>query len=416
MKRIPPSVTMKEELFTLLAQGVAEGHPLTSVVRASARVMLQVALEAEVTEFLGRAHYQRGTRKQPGYRNGYEPLTLRTAEGPVALARPQLRGTAIPFTSALPEHLGPRSATLEALALRAYVRGLSVRDVEGAITEATGAPLLSKSTVSRLTQTLDAEFATWRRRDLTALPVLYRFLDAIFLPLRQGSQEKEGVLCAYGILESGRKVLLHVALGNRESYDAWLGFLHDLMGRGLGAPVLVCSEGNPGLRRALREVFPHTLQQRCLVHKLRNILGKLPKTAMAAMKCLLCQVFEARDYPTGLQKGRALIARFRDRFPSAMECLEADLEACLIHLKLPREHRRRIRTTNLLERLFGEGKRRTKVIPRFPTERSCLMLLYATLITAAKTWRGVRMTPALLREIDKLRAELGHPKMKQLAA
>lgn len=291
-----------------------------------------------------------------------------------------------------------------------------MRDVEGAFTEATGEPLLSQSAVSVLTKSLDAEFDAWRHRDLAALPVVSLFLDAIVLPLRQGSPEKEGVLCADGVLESGRKILLHLALGNRESSDAWLSFLHDLTGRGLGAPVLVCSDGNPGLRRALREVFPHALKQRCLVHTMRNILGKLPKAASAAMKRLLRQVFEARDYPSGLRKGRELIARFRERFPTAMECLEQDLEACLVHLRLPRAHRQRIRTTNRLERLFGEGQRRTRVIPRFPTERSCLTLLYATLLTASKTWRGVKMPPALLREIDHLRGELGQSTVKPLVA
>ncbi len=169
-------------------------------------------------------------------------------------------------------------------------------------------------------------------------------------------------------------------------------------------------------QRALREVSPRALQQRCLAQKLRNILAKLPTAALGTMKCLLRQVLETRHYPTGLQKGQALIARFRDRFPSAMECLAADLEACLVHLKPPREHRPRIRTTNLLERLFGEGKRRTEVIPRFPTERSCLTLLYATILTASKTWRGVKTTPALLREIDELRRGLGQPRLTQLAA
>ena len=416
MRRIPPSLTMKEAISTLLQTGTPDGHPLDALVRASARYMLQVALEQEVTDFLGRAHYQRGARRQAGHRNGYEPRALKTAEGAVTLALPQVRRTVTPFTSRLLERLGTQSGILTELAIRMYVRGLSVRDVDGAFAEATGERLLSKSAVSRLTKTLDAEFDAWRGRDLTALPVVYLFLDAIFLPLRQGSHEKEGVLCAYGVLESGQKVLLHLALGNRESYDAWLSFLHDLTGRGLGEPVLVCSDGNPGLRRALREVFPHALKQRCLVHKLRNILGKLPKAAMAAMKRLLRPVFEARDYATGLRKGRELIARFRERFPSAMGCLEEDLEACLVHLKLPWEHRKRIRTTNLLERLFGEGKRRTRVIPRFPTERSGLKLLYATLLTASKTWRGVKMTPALLREIDAVRGELGQPKVKQLVA
>jgi transposase-like protein len=116
-------------------------------------------------------------------------------------------------------------------------------------------------------------------------------------------------------------------------------------------------------------------------------------------------VFLAPDYATALRRGRALIARFRARYPSAMECLEKDLEECLTYLRFPAEHRKRIRTTNLLERTFEEGRRRTKVIPRFPTERSCLMLIFATLITASAKWRGIRMTSKILRALDALRTE-----------
>ncbi len=137
-----------------------------------------------------------------------------------------------------------------------------------------------------------------------------------------------------------------------------------------------------------------------------NILAKLPKTMQAQMKKLVRQVFWAPSYEEGIKRGRALIARFRDRYSAAMECLEKDLEECVAYLRFPSEHHKRIRTTNRLERLNGEGRRRTKVIPRFPTERSCLSLLFATLITASSRWRGVPMTPAILRKLDQLRSQM----------
>ncbi len=157
-------------------------------------------------------------------------------------------------------------------------------------------------------------------------------------------------------------------------------------------------EKRPGPTRPAR-----CLRQRPTL-QLRNILAKLPKVAATQLKSLVQQVFLAPDHATGLRRGRALIARFRSRYPSAMECLEKDLDECLTYLLFPKEHQRRLRTTNLLERTFEESRRRTKVIPRFPGERSCLTLMYATLITASRTWRGIPMTAKILRELDKLRA------------
>ena len=190
---------------------------------------------------------------------------------------------------------------------------------------------------------------------------------------------------------------------------------HDLTVRGLGEPLLIILDGNPGLAKAVRQVFPGVRRQRCQVQKMRNILAKLPRLAQRELKPLLQQVFLAPDHRTALRRGRALLARFRDRFPSAMECLEKDLEECVTYLLFPGEHRKRVRTTNLLERTFGETRRRTKVIPRFPGERACLTLLFATLITAAARWRGVRMTPKILRALDALRTE-GAPRKEQAAA
>jgi transposase-like protein len=257
-----------------------------------------------------------------------------------------------------------------------------------------------------VTHQLQQDFDTWRRRDLSDLPVAYLFLDGQYHAARQGSDEKEGALSAYALLDDGRPVLLHLDLGPRESYDAWLSFLQDLTARGLRDPLLVVMDGAPGLVKAVKRVWPHALRQRCQVHKMRNILAKLPRLMQAKMKGLVQQVFLAPSYDAAMKRGRALILRFRDRYTAAMDCLEADLEECVTYLRFPQAHHRRIRTTNRLERLNGEGRRRTKVIPRFPSERSCLTLLYATLITASKSWRGLTMTPAISKELAHLRLAL----------
>lgn len=409
MKRIPPSVHMKEEVTALLRGEPRAGDggqaPMEGFVRATARYMLQVAIEAEATTFLGRGHYRRGRRMRVGWRNGYEPKGVQTEAGLLELAVPQLRATEEWFRPKLVERLGTRSTDLEGLVRGMYVRGLSTEDVGDLYEEVLGPSRLSKSTVSRIAQQLNQDFEAWRKRDLSDLNVVYLFLDGQYHAARQGTDEKEGVLSGYALLEDGRPVLLHLDIGPRESYDAWLSFLQDMSARGLKDPLLVIFDGAPGLKKAIRRMWPRAFRQRCQVHKMRNILAKLPRLMQGQMKRLVQQVFVAPNYALALKRGRALIARFRDRYPAAMECLEHDLEECVTHLRFPAAHHRRIRTTNRLERLTGEGRRRTKVIPRFPTERSCLTLLYASLVTASKRWHGVTMTPAVLKQLQQLRAE-----------
>jgi transposase-like protein len=168
-----------------------------------------------------------------------------------------------------------------------YVRGLSTRDVSDLYGEAFGASRMSKSTVSRITQQLNREFEAWRQRDLSELKVVYLFLDGQYHAVRQGTDEKEGVLSAYALLEDGHPVLLHLDLGPRESYDAWLSFLQDLSARGLADPLLVIFDGAPGLKKAIKRMWPRAFRQRCLVHKMRNILAKLPRLMQARMKRLV---------------------------------------------------------------------------------------------------------------------------------
>ena len=413
MKRIPPSSKLRQEVEEVFIGWETEGHPLDNFVRLGARYMLQVAVEQEVEDYLGRSHYHRGSRRKNGWRNGYEPGKVKTADGILEIDLPQLRATEEPYHSRLARMFREGSDVLGKMVTEMYVRGLSTRDVESMFIQTLGQRLLSRSSVSRITRRLQQDFDTWRRRDLSELRILYLFLDAIYLPLRQGVKEKEGVLCAYGILENGKKVLLHLALGSRESYDSWLTFLHDMTARGLEEPLLVTSDKNKGLKKAVGEVFPHVFKQPCLAHKMRNILCKLPKKIEKEMKLLIKQVYYASSYEEGLKLGYELIARFEDRYTSAMECLEEDLAECLTYLRFPQAHWKVIRTSNLMERTLGEGRRRTKVIPRFPTESAGLRLLYATLITASRSWRGVKMPPDIWFELELLRQEVfGKPNQK----
>jgi len=413
MKRVPPSERLKEEITELLRGKMGDDatpteSPMAGFVRQVARYMLQVSLEDEATAFLGRDHYRRGVRARAGWRNGYAPKRVQSEAGVLELAVPQVRATAEPFRPVLAERLGSRTADFDDLVRGMYVRGLSTQDVSALYGETVGSRV-SKSTVSRITQRLSQDFEAWRRRDLSELPVVYLFLDGQYHAARQGTDEKEGVLAAYALLEDGRSVLVHLDLGPRESADAWLSFLQDVVARGLREPLLVILDGAPGLLKAVKRIWPRAYRQRCQVHKMRNILAKLPRRMQAAMKRLVHQVFRASSHAVALKRGRDLIARFRDRYPAALECLERDLEECITYLRFPAIHHVRIRTTNRLERLNGEGRRRTKVIPRFPSERACLSLLYASLITASKHWRGIPMTAAALRQLHHLREAIVSP-------
>jgi transposase-like protein len=319
---------------------------------------------------------------------------------------PQVRTSDQPISPVLLQAHQRRSEMLNTLIPQLYVKGLSTRDVRRSLGEVLAAEGVSASTVSRVTQTLQEDFTAWRTRSLAGYDVLYVLIDGMYLKLDPRRDEKQPVLLAYAFLWNGEKVLLHVDVGDRESYDACLEFLRDMMGRGLRPPLLYNSDDCPGLRKALTEVWSRSLPQKCQVHKLRNILCKLPRGVQRQIKEQILEVFYADTYESGLQKGRALIEQYRDRYPRAMECLEKSLEECLACLKLPTSHRRRVRTTNSLERLIEEGRRRTKVMGSMAGEESGLSLVYAVLVDASKTWRGLKMTPEDLAILNQLRTEV----------
>lgn len=342
------------------------------------------------------------------------PNTPATSPAPQPIARlrasspkvPQLRDTKRPFQSKIVDAYVARTGSLEDLVARMYVHGLSTRDIETIMQDLLQGRGISRSQVSQLTERLAEDFEKFRRQDLSGSRYWYLFLDGTFVKYRIESEQKEPVLACYGIREDGKKVLLGIAPGSRESKTAWASFLQDLRQRGLRAPVVVVSDGNPGVMAAIEEVWPFVLRQRCQKHRMENVLDRVPKQYHEEVKSAIYTAFyHEGDYDDGLAAAKKVIEKYQKKFPEAMRILEEDMEACLQVLKLPSKHRRPVRTTNLLERLFGENRRRTKVIPHFFQEGAAMKLIYATLVAASKKWRGIEVTTEDFSALSELPGE-----------
>ena len=413
MHRIPPSDGIRQQISELLEDGLEdEDNALGRLMQLSAQLVVQEALERETTERLGRGYYQRREADEPlkGYRNGYEPGRLRTAEGEIGIQVPQVRDWVGegPYRSSLMAFLRGNTDVLNRLATEMYARGLSVRDIEDALQDATGEPLLSRTAVSELSETLWEDYQAFCERDLSSFAVEYVFIDAVYEGLRQWGCS-QGLLCAWAICRDGRKVMLHLALGSRESYDNCLEFIRHMVRRGLRTPVLVATDGAPGLIRAVEEVWGKSLRQRCLAHKMRNILDKVSPAAREEIKRRVQDVFYAPSLETAKERAAKVLRDYQQEHPAAMRSFNDDLQACLVYLRCPLAHHKSIRTTNLLERAFQESRRRTKVIPHFFTEKACLKLVFSALWKTSQRWRKVTMTELEQQQLELLRQELKLP-------
>ena len=227
------------------------------LVRLALRLIVEEALEGEVADVLGRERYERGDGEKAGYRNGYRPGKVKTAEGAVDYSAPQVRDTPEPFISGVRAALSGRTRELERLAVELYARGLSTRDIEDTFTDDTGRRLLSRAAVSEITEKLWAEYKDFCKRDLSEHAIVYLFVDGIAERLRPG-QRREAVLAAWGIGEDGRKSLLGLMAGSKEDVETVRAFFQDLHIRGLGDPLLVVSDGASGIIRAIEECFPRS--------------------------------------------------------------------------------------------------------------------------------------------------------------
>ena len=410
MRRVPPSMLIREDLDRLLADGAGPGENLISeLVSTVTRLVVQQLAEAEQTDYLGeRGRYVRRDTDagQRGWRNGYVERSIRTAEGKIPIRVPQVRDTDVPFRSTLMGFLEGNSDVLERLVMEMYARGMSTRDVEDAFRDVTGELVISRTAVSEITDGLWEQYEAFTSRDLSQIAVEYLFCDGIYESLRRHGA-KEAVLVAWGVDGDGRKHLLHLAVGNKESEECWVEFFRHMVTRGLRMPTSVTSDGAPGLINAIETVFGSSIRVRCWFHRLANIRAKLSDDTAPEV---LAEIRAIRDAPT-LDAARAqadrVINRYRSQFPSAVKCLEEDLEALLAVHRIPVRHRVNVRTTNLVERSFVEERRRTKVIPRLLDEKSAMKLVFATLIRTAQRWSRIAVSDLERHQLALLRQALG---------
>ena len=404
---------------TELEDLVSEG--LDAMARQGARILLEAAMEQEVAEFLGRGRYER-VEARAGYRNGSRKRGLTCGSGSFEVDMPKVTGAEESFSlRSIPAYARSSERVLKTLPLL-YAEGLSTRDFDRALRPFWKRAGLSRSSVSRANAELHRQFGAWRRRDLSGTKVLYLFLDAVNERVRFRSSEREGVLVAHAILEDGSRELLAIHLGPRETEASWRAVLEDLVRRGMKPPALVVSDGCPGLIAAVEAIWPGAARQRCTAHKTRNVINRVPRKDQARVKRDVSRIFHAASLDEAERAVGEFLSKYGDEFPTACEALCRDLEDCLTFYRFPEAHcpqvrtaggadrpGKRIRTSNVIERAFKEVRRRTRVVGRFPTEKSALTLIWASIEQDRLNWRGVRMTPAILQgavqAVEGLKAE-----------
>ena len=399
MKKVPRREVTRKRIREVIREGTAGGEdPKNVLIKLGIQSLAEEALEAAVRDLLGRDYYERGSGR--GWRNGYRRGRLWTAEGEVSYGVPQVRGADTSRMAELRALLSGRTEALEDLVVEMYARGCSTRDIEAIF-----GGLLSRTGVSELTERLWEEYEAFATRDLSEIKPLYLFLDGLSARLTPG-YKREAVLVAWCITWEGRKVLIHIAPGTKESGQCCYEFIQEMKRRGLSEPPLVVTDGAPGLISAVEQCFGTSLRQRCLAHKMRNLASKLPDDIRVEFEQAARASYQAPSKAMARALREDLVERFEKRLPTAVRCFQEDFEACIAHLDCPPAHRRSIRTTNLLERLFEEERRRTKAAPTLFGERPVLKLMFASLIRASDRWRGLRITELERHQLERLYNQL----------
>ena len=424
-KRIPASMRTREALAALIEGRLASPAGRSELVELATRLIVEEALEGEVRDALDRGYYERGDAPGQGHRNGHRTQRLKTAEGGLEYSAPQVAGLEQPFRSALRDHLKGHTEALEGLAVEMLARGLSVRDIEDAFKDETGRLLLSKTAVAEIGKQLWEDYQAFKSRDLAEYDIAYLFIDGVAERIRPG-QKREPVLAAWGFTFDGRKALLHLMAGSKEDAETVSAFFQDMRHRGLGDPLLVVSDGAPGVIKAIEVCFPRSTRQRCLAHRMRNLAVKVPEDLWPDFKARATAAYQAPSRKIARELAEGLVADYGTELNNAVACFMDDFEACIAHLRLPITHRRATRTTNLLERLFVEERRRLKIIPNAFGEKAVLKLMFGAMTRAAERWRSIRITEFERRQMAALRHELDHdyeaqvdlgkPRSKRLSA
>lgn len=342
--------------------------------------LVTALFDAEIDEAIGAERYARETRG--GYRYGHRSRMLTTSLGRAELELPRARlftadGGTEEFRSGLLPRYKRRCGDVDGSIVLSYLSGTNTRKIEKALEPMLKGASIDKSTVSRVVQQLKRAFDKWRVRPLSDHRIAYLFLDAIVVKVKVDRRSREmAVLVALGIHETGERELLALRLVTSESTEAWKEFVEDLSTRGLRAPVLCIVDGNSGLRKAIAATWPMTDVQRCVVHKLRNLQVHCPKASFAEMLADYRAIFDAPNRRSAKAAYDRFLKIWRRRCPAVAESMEEAGEELLTHFRYPRSQWKALRTTNAIERLLEEFRRRVKTQGSLPNESSVLYLFY----------------------------------------
>jgi transposase-like protein len=357
-----------------------------SLFRGAIRVTLECLLEQEVREMVGARRYERlGSRKD--HLNGTYLRRLLTSMGLVEIAVPRTRHSGAP--AGVVGRYKRRVDEVDRLVTTAYVQGVSTRDMTR-LSQALMGEGISRSTVSRVTKVLGEQVEQLRRAPIEG-PIPYLYLDATFLDARWArAVENVSALVAYGVDGTGQRRLLAVTLGTEESEQSWTELLTQVCERGLSGVQLVIADDHRGLSNAVRRQLPEAHRQRCTVHLERNVLTKVPQRLRGRIAKQLGWIFDAPAATEARKRLHEFAQGLGRQVPEAMRCLEDGFAAATQFYSFPREHWVRIRSTNGLERLHGEVKRRTRSIGAFPDRDSALRLVTAVALETAHVWSDRR--------------------------
>ncbi|MBC7911934.1 MAG: IS256 family transposase [Pyrinomonadaceae bacterium] len=377
-----------EQMFSVSAK---EDDPIETLVRRGAKVMLQAALEQEVSEYLERARHQRSEQEAEfrGYRNGHSPeRQLTIGSGTIKIKGPRVSD--VPknqeqFESKIVKPYQRRSVSLPQIFPKLFIEGLATRDFEPALRCLMGAEAaLSPSTISRLNAGFKAEYEDWSRSSLSGLPVVYVWVDGIYLKAGSAA-ERACLLVVRGADVSGTKHLLAMEEGYRESKESWVALLRNLKASGMNEPALAVGDGGWGFWAAAGEVWRQTKQQRCWVHKMRHILDKLPHKERAEAAKSLRAVYLSRTREEAKSKVIALVKTWRGIYDRAAECLVDDLDRMLTFFDFPAEQHKHLRTTNAIESVFASVRLRANAMKRLRSSRSAVYLIFQIVKRAEKS-------------------------------
>ena len=366
---------------------------LTEALRGKVREMIMTLAEAELAEVLVARSYERSEARR-GYRNGKRQRSISTGLGATVIELPRARiseGSGDKeWQSGLIGRYQRRGASVDQALLGCYLSGANGRRIRGALSPLLRGAPLSKSAISRLVGRLEALFSQWRSRSLASEGVAVIYLDAIALRVRIAKKViSVPVLVGLGVKEDGRKVILDLELMQSESNSCWAGFVEGLVSRGLKAPLLAIIDGNKGLRSALGKNWPSTLVQRCTVHKLRNLERYAPRHAMEEVKSDYHKIVYAESLEQANKAQRDFISKWKKLAPKVVVSLEEAGEELLSFYRFPKSQWKVLRTTNAIERLNGEFRRRVKTQSSLPDARAAERLLFGLIISGQILMRRI---------------------------